>query len=154
LGTRQDISQHSILFQLKLTWGPSYHLYMDTAANARLRARFRHNRVDNNFTRYNLTKNHHNPISHPYCPICPTSYETIQHMIEQCPLYNMPRLQLRWRLDQMQIQSDITVYLVLGIHIRSTEWTDRTRRGHTRLMLLYTANYLRFICCLRFLVIP
>jgi hypothetical protein len=151
----QDISQHSILFQLKLQWGPSYHLYMDTAANARLRARFRHNRVYNNYIVCHLTQQrHHLLITHPYCPICPTTQETIQHMIEECPLYAWPRLQLKWQLLQLQIDTDITVQLVLGIHIRSTCWTDRTKRGLTRLMLLHTANYLRYICCLRFLVIP
>jgi hypothetical protein len=148
-----DISQHSILIHLKLSWEPSYHLYMDTAANARLRARFRHNRVADHYTMLS-----HIPgqiiTADSYCPLCPTAHETIQHMIEECPLYNMPRLQLRWILLQLQITSDITVRLVLGIHIRSTDWTDHSRRGHTRLMLLYTARFLRCICCLRLLAIP
>ena len=106
----QDISQHSILFQLKLQWGPSYHLYMDTAANARLRARFRHNRVYNNYIVCHLTQQQHRLlITHPHCPICPTTQETIQHMIEECPLYAWPRLQLKWQLLQLQIDTDTTV---------------------------------------------
>jgi len=149
----QDVSQHSIL--LKLRWGPSYHLYMDTASNARLRARFRHNRVANNFA----ASHHLTPnvllISHPYCPLCPTTPETVQHMIEECPLYDAPRLQLKWQLQQqLQITSNITVQLVLGIHIRPIEWNDRAQRGQTRLMLLYTATFLRYICCLRLLGLP
>ena len=150
----QEANNHSILLQLKLHWAPSYHLYMDTAANARLRARFRHNRIANNFTTFNLTTaiSH---ILHPYCPICPTQYETVQHMIEVCPLYAWPRLQLRWQLQQqLQLTGTITVQLTLGIHIRSTQWTDKTQRGQTRLMLLLTAQYLRLICCMRLLEIP
>ena len=142
-----NVGPHNLMRQLKDRFQQSYFLYLDTAANARLRSRFRHDRIGGNAQMFRMNQGQHFTTSSPECIVCQQQTETITHMIEECPLYALPRLILSHLLKGTTW--GISTLFVLGAHVTSQCWTDRTKRGPTRLLLLRTASFLRSICHLR-----
>ena len=143
---------HSLLPKLKLNLEPSYYLRFDTAANARLRARFRLDRIGNNSQMFRMNQGRHGTTDTPMCIVCRQQEETVTHMIEDCPLYCLPRTLLQQRL--VDPLARVNTSHVLGVHIGANHWTNKSLRGPTRLILLRTASFVRSICRLRGLATP
>jgi exonuclease III len=143
---------YSILTKLKLSLEPSYYLRFDTAANARLRARFRFDRIGNNSQMFRMNQGRHRTTHTPMCIVCQQDEENVTHMIEDCPLYCLPRTILQLRL--VDPLTRVNASHVLGVHIGAHHWTNKSLRGPTRLELLHTATFLRSICRLRGLATP
>ena len=143
---------YSILPKLKLNLEPSYYLRFDTAANARLRARFRFDRIGNNSQMFRMNQGRHGTTHTPMCIVCQRDEENVTHMIEDCPLYCLPRTILQLRLVDPLAQ--VNASHVLGVHIGAHHWTNKSLRGPTRLELFLTASFLRSICRLRGLATP
>ena len=137
--------------QLKYRFEPSYYLYFDTFANARLRARFRLDRIGNNSQMFRMNQGKHGTTHTPSCVVCPNQDETITHMIEECPLYALPRSILRFLIRSTRWT--VTTPYVLGSFIAEIDWTEKSRRGPTRLALQHSAAFLRSICRLRGLAV-
>jgi hypothetical protein len=142
-----SVNAHSLFPVLKSSFTTSLHLYLDTFRNARIRSRFRLDRIGCNSQMFRMNQGRVGTSCTSDCVVCPGTEETIAHMIEMCPLYGLPRLILRQLLGG--IQSAISTQFVLAACIPSGTWSDKLKRGPARLVLLYTASFLRSICRLR-----
>jgi len=136
-----------LMKSLKDEYTQTYSLYIDTASNARVRARFRHNRIGNNVSMFKMNHGANGTTPSPNCLSCPDEPETIHHMIMDCPLYVSPRQHL---IDQLASQQTIlTIKVVLGMTITANTLRSEQERAKAVIILRDTADFLRQIIHIR-----
>ena len=131
----------------------SQYLFIANRADTRIIARFRHNRLGHNESMYRMNLGRIGTTPTPNCTTCPTSAESIEHLLLHCPAYTADRDKLSLFLRSIPLP--LTLPVLLAEELSHTVVTNKTAESlrRTRQILQHIATFLRQICTIRQLTI-
>jgi len=133
-----------VLKSVKTQCARSDYLYLANRADKRMIARFRHNRIGHNESMYRMNLGRAGTASTPNCATCPTSAESIEHLLLHCPAYTTQRATLAVFLQSVHLP--LTMPVLLAEELSSSDTRTADTMIHIRMTIKHIAGFLRHIC--------